>query len=451
LKPGNVVEEDKAKTGKDGVLMMRVALVTGHPGNVGRVVEKCPAGWVCTSDESGALLEQISAAEAWSPTVVVLPAPGEPTTTHPKFIGRTESFTRMMVLEQERVDAAEEQVDKELVALRQKHGTHGLDDASGKERDLVELKQQLEEKEAMLHQLGELQTTAHAAVEWSGGEGPDGEHLRHAYNDDPDGPPAELNRVGQRVATPVVAEGKHTYTIKQPQKPHHESHYRLRRVENLMRIEDVILHDHKRGQLIDRRQRAEEAFEASQIQYDATKAKYPQEPAHEEIISAWEKMGMVEAHLEHMNKLADGLPRPQDSHHEVNLEMYLSEVEAYDRLAAPAEEDITYDQWLIKQRERKSYRRYHIGAKVVTTTGKPQLGVVSRQETRSGECGVHVNFKEISIDGKGKQDKWIPLSGKRECSLRIWKMLQKNRLIEPASKHLSSLQVDNRDLSLFDE
>jgi hypothetical protein len=162
-------------------------------------------------------------------------------------------------------------------------------------------------------------------------------------------------------------------------------------------------------------------------------------------------MGLVEAHLEHMNKLADGIARPQENPHEVNLQMYLSEVEAYDALRGPVTKDISYDLWLRMQREKMLYKGYHIGAKVVTTKEKPQLGVVSRQETRGGECGIHVNFKAMSVDGKGKLDKWIPLSGRRECSLFVWQMIQKNRLVEPASKHLKNLTADNLDLSKFDE
>ena len=86
---------DKTKTGKDGVLQMRVALVPGHPGNVERVADTCPSGWIRTSDDAGEFVKQVAAAEAWSPTVVVLPDQAKP---HFKRIGRTASFNRMMEL-----------------------------------------------------------------------------------------------------------------------------------------------------------------------------------------------------------------------------------------------------------------------------------------------------------------------------------------------------------------
>eukprot|EP01043_Picozoa_sp_COSAG02_P020043 COSAG02_NODE_980_length_15492_cov_12.941727_1_plen_2373_part_10 len=156
LQEGNVVEVDKTKNGKDGALQMRIALVVGHPGNAERVMEQCPAGWIRTDGDSGTVINQVAAAEAWEPTVVVLPD-GE-IHPHPKHIGRSASFNRMMDLEKKLLVAEEEQVDAELAALRKKHGTHSFADATGKERDLIEHREQLDEKEAMLRQLDELKT-----------------------------------------------------------------------------------------------------------------------------------------------------------------------------------------------------------------------------------------------------------------------------------------------------
>lgn len=370
---------------------------------------------------------------------------GGTTHKHPKRIGRSDSFEKMIEIEMMEAKTQEEEIRKQLAALRASEADHDPDHHkinSKKQRELMEKKRKLKNTEAMLDELPHLETTVHAEKQWL-----EGDHDRHIVVDHAGA--AAPQRVGQRAATPVLAEKKRTYEIKQAQGGRHKSHYKLRPAPSVMQIEDTIIHDYKDRQLISRRAKAEEAFTAAYAQYEVVKAEHPNDFQNQEYKKAWENMATVEAHLDRMNKLADGIPRPEDGAKwkTMNLDLYLREVEAYDSLVVQLEAPTTTEEWLKKKNEQRQYRGFHIGAHVVTTKN-PRLGVVIRQETRGNECGVHVDLKALSLTGKGKQDKWIPLSDQRGgCS----QCFTKRALIEPVNKRLAGLIRDDADLSRFDE
>ena len=68
----------------------------------------------------------------------------------------------------------------------------------------------------------------------------------------------------------------------------------------------------------------------------------------------------VEVHLEHMNKLADGIPRPEDEVVDVDLDLYLREVEAYDALMKPPEKGTSALEWLERLRLQVSAQRRYV-------------------------------------------------------------------------------------------
>ena len=478
LKTNNVVHIDDEELDKDdNIVAVLISIVVGHPQNA-MVSSRSKPGWIRMADESGdPILLAVLAKDAWGAVEVLISASGElvdtaaegdaeetkgeQVSTGVKRIGRTDSFEDMLreetriVHEEEAIVQEQHRLLREKIALEEareaeKHPKrHHKHKADKEELAIIEKELQLEEKEVMLAELAALKTTAHAAEDWGGGE-----HLTYITNENPDGTPAGLQQVGVRAPTPVLPDTKHIYKIKQVAKgvPAHKSHYKLKPVHKQMIIDDAILHDWKRDQLIGRRQKAEEAYLAAQTQYDLVKAQNPKNRFHRDTVVAWEKMAMVEAHLERMNRLGDGIPRPQDEIHTVNLDMYLREVEVYDALVAPPEEDVSLEVYMRREWERQNYKKFHIGAKVVTTK-TPKLGVVTRQETRGNDCGVHVNFKDMSVDGKGKEDKWIPLEDKASGdshSLGCLRLCVRSAAIEPVAERLAVLKR-GKDLTRFDE
>ena len=377
LTAGNVLEIDLSqgtKMDKAGVERVFVSLVEGHPGNAKRTLRFCLAGWIRLTDETGSILDQLAMADAWvPPPPVVIPVALGDLKEHPKYLGHSDSFKNMMEAEQRETDVEWHAVESRLAEMR-KHPDADHHEPSQEELDLMERELELKTKDSRLKELDHLETTAHAADLWD----EDGVHEQRVLYDDPAGPAAEPQRVGNRAPMPVLVENKHTYTIKQAEKGvYHKSHYKLRVASNQMRIEDTILHDYKHGQLARRRRKAEDAFLAAVAQYDAAKKMNPGVgTADGPVRAAWDTMGMVESHLERMNKLADGIPRPEDAVQEVSLDLFLREVEAYDSIQAPPEEDTTYEAWVRKKNEQRKYKGFHIGAQISSSSTSSVLSLV---------------------------------------------------------------------------
>jgi hypothetical protein len=230
----------------------------------------------------------------------------------------------------------------------------------------------------------------------------------------------------------------------------HKSYYNLKKVPTDMRINDVILHDYKRQQLIRRRQKAEKAYatalSVSQVHQAPTQLTIAEDADTTDLAdaSASETLAKISDHLEHMNKLAAGIPRPEDQPEAVDLDLFLREIEAYQTLSAPPKAEMSVQEWVAQKREQRAYAGFFVGAKVVTTDKKPKLGIVIQHETRGSHYGVICNFQIASIDGKGKEAKWVPLM--HHCM-----GCATNEAIEPVAKRLKALQRDNLDLSQYDE